>query len=287
MSGVRRLSCILGMSVMACCAMAQEVVDSVLPKDTAGLSEQEILELTTPLYPVGTELTTPLLPAGMESVAPIEGVSSAGDLPVEPVLMPAYMYQPVSIAIPHQRGSTLPRWETGYMYGASGTSGNMMMGYVTTAAFGVNQSFGKYWQTSVGTTLSKYSVFYNTATFDGSVTWQPNRYFGVTAFGTYMPGSFLSSVNVGTYFQWGGYVTLQSDSPWGIELGARQTYDSPTGHDVVPIVKPYFKIGDAKLGIDVGPLIQQSIRGHKNADRNGFSPIPQPIKVLPQVGPRR
>lgn len=287
MRGIRQLSCVLGMSVMACVAMAQEVADSALPKDTTGLSEQEILELTTPLYPIGTELSTPLLPAEMESVAPMEGVSSAADLPVAPVLLPAYMYQPVSIAIPHQRGSMLPRWETGYMYGANGTSGNLMMGYVSSAAFGVNQSFGKNWQASAGTTLSKYSVFYNTATFDGSVSWQPNRYFGVTAFGTYMPGSFLSQVDVGSYYQWGGYVTLQSDSPWGIDLGARQTYDSFTGRDVVPIVKPYYKIGDAKIGIDVGPLIQQAIRGHKNADGNGFTPIPQPVKVMPQVAPRR
>ena len=74
--------------------------------------------------------------------------------------------------------------------------------------------------------------------------------------------------------------------PFGIDVGARQTYDAMYGHELVPIVQPFIKLGGAKLGIDVGPMLKDAMR-KKNGNSNGFNPIPQPIKALPPVAPRR
>lgn len=190
-----------------------------------------------------------------------------------------------------KRGDSLPQWGTGYLYGSHQYAGNMMYGYIASVNMGVVQNLGDYFTVTGGVSLNKYSVFYNTATFNGSVTWHPNRYFSVTAFGAYMPGSFLSPINIGQEFVWGGYASVQTDTdvPFGIDLGARDYYGTFSGHEVVPIVQPYIKLGGSKLGFDFGPMIKNAIdkaNGH-NGIGGGFSPIPKPMKVVPPVAPRR
>lgn len=213
--------------------------------------------------------------------------ASRHELGVVPSLLPGYLYMPQVIAMPPMpKGSTLPRWATGFVYGNSGISSSLLHGYVATAGVGVRQHFGDAWTVNAGVQLTKYSVLYNTAEFSGSVQWQLSPHVALTVFGSYMPGSFLSPIELGPTYQYGGYVTLQSNGRFGLDLGARQTYDPFSGREVVPIVMPYLKFGEAKIGIDVGPLIKSALEKN-NGHENGFSPIPRPIKAIPTVAPRR
>ena len=265
--------------------MAQESKDSLSTNFPSALTEQDIKELTAPIRMentgyMGTDLSDYLKKDLIETGA----LTNPED------------YKPLEVrwygAPLFPRGSVLPSWGTGYMYGSHLYTGDLRFGYLASANAGIHQQFGKYWTANAGISLNKYSVYYNTASFNGSVTWQPSKYFALTAFGYYMPGTFLSNSNVkiGQAFQWGGFATFQSDTdvPFGIDVGARQTYDSFTGHEVLPIVQPFVKVGGAKMGIDFGPLIKEALwksKGH--GGHPGMGPIPQPIKAMPTVAPRR
>ena len=265
--------------------MAQESKDSLSINLPSTLTEQDIKELTAPIRVentgyMGTDL----------------GNNLKTDLIETGALTKPEDYKPLEVrwygAPLFPKGSVLPSWSTGYMYGSHLYTGDLMLGYFASANAGVHQQFGNYWSANAGISLNKYSVYYNTASFNGSVTWQPSKYFALTAFGYYMPGTFLtnSNVKIGQAFQWGGFATFQSDTdvPFGIDVGARQTDDSFTGHEVLPIVQPFVKVGGAKMGIDFGPLIKEALwksKGH--GGHPGMGPIPQPIKAMPTVAPRR
>lgn len=271
--------------IMACvgCMMpmlGQVRKDSVPGREDRGLSEQEIQSLVTP---IGTPREGEL----PKEVTPMR----ASDIAVNPLYeMPQYVVPEMSIQV-WPKGSRLPRWATGYMYGYNAQSSSLLYGYTAVAGMGVSQQLGRYWTVSGGLDLSKYSVHYNTAMVNGSVTWHPNRYFSTTVFANYTR-SFLSPVNLGPSFEWGGYVTLQTDTdlPFGIDAGVRNDYDPVSGHWVTPIVQPFIKIGDAKLGIDMGPMIQNAIQrasGKGGGHDAGPGLIPKPMKAMPQVAPRR
>ena len=265
---------------------AQELTDSLSAIPASSLTENDIRELTAPLHIENT---------GFMGTAPLNDWKK--DLletgrpvpPDESKTMNVRWYGAPILP----RGSVLPTWDTGFMYGSHHYSGSLMFGYVASANAGVHQRFGNYWSADMGVSLTKYSVYYNTASFNGSLTWQPSKYFALTAFGYYMPGTFLSNseIKIGQAFQWGGFATFQTDTnvPFGIDVGARQTYDSFSGHEVLPIVQPFVKFGGAKLGIDFGPIIKDALWKSKGRGNGhpGMGPIPQPIKAMPTVAPRR
>ena len=265
--------------------MAQESKDSLSTGFPSALSEQDIRELTAPIRVENTGFVGADFDKNWKKDLVETGVltSPEDNEPREVRWYGAPLFP---------RGSVLPSWDTGYMYGSHLYTGNLMFGYVASAHAGVMQRFGENWTANAGVSLTKYSVYYNTASFNGSLTWRPSNHFSLTAFGYYMPGTFLSNSNIkiGQAFQWGGFATFQTDTnvPFGIDVGARQTYDSFTGHEVVPIVQPFVKVGGAKMGIDFGPLIKDALwkaKGH--GGHPGMGPIPQPIKAMPTVAPRR
>lgn len=254
--------------------LAQERTDSLA--QTGGLTAQDIEELTRPI-----DAST--LPATDPAMTGLDAGTLAKDLPLEPVLTSRYV-APSLFRIPPER-PFFPSWSTGYMYGYNAQYNDWLRGYQATAGVGVYQTLGDNWTVNLNAQLSKNSIYYNTASFDGSLHWQPNRHVGVTVFGQYSPGTFMSPVNFGPTFNFGGYVTMEGEY-FGLDLGAQQYYDPLFGHDTEPIVRPYLKLGGAKLGIDVGPMIKDAIQKDRRRE-NGFNPIPQPIKAVPQVAPRR
>lgn len=259
---------------------AQEQVPDTLPGG-AGLTPQDILELTRPIDPSASVLgIDDAQNSSQSALSPI----SATDIELQPVVHSRYQ-TPLFFPVRPALGSYLPQWQGGGLYGSSGEYGDFMTGASHSATLGVYQQLGDF-SVTAGLQLNKYSVYYNTSALSGTVTWRPSRHFGVTVFGYYSPGAFLSPVNLGPSFDWGGYVTLQSDGMLGIDLGAHQYYDPMSGHAVTPIVRPYLMVGGSKLGIDFGPLLQNALQKDRR-DGPAFNPIPQPIKAIPQVAPRR
>ena len=265
---------------------AQELTDSLSVSSSSSLTKEDIRELTAPLRVENTGfMGADLSKEWKKELLETSTLSQPKASSTMDVRWPRIDLFP--------RGSVLPSWDTGFIYGSHHYAGSMMFGYVASANAGVRQRFGDYWTADMGVSLTNYSVYYNTATFNGSLTWQPTKHFALTAFGYYMPGTFLSNseIKIGQAFQWGGYATFQSDTnvPFGIDVGARQTYDSFSGHEVIPIVQPFVKVGGAKMGIDFGPIIRETLWKSKGRGNGhpGISPIPQPIKAMPTVAPRR
>ncbi|MDO4497712.1 MAG: hypothetical protein Q4B58_07800 [Bacteroidales bacterium] len=258
---------------------AQEVIDTLKVEGKAGYNEEIIRELTTPK---GKNLNEDAIPG----LQPLDASDLKNSLDYD---LPSTLKAPQLHYEIYPRGSRLPAWANGYMYGYNRVQNNLMFGYVANAGFGVQQRLGHYWTLTAGMDLSKYSVYYNTATVNGSLKWHPNEHFAVTVFGSYMPGSFMSQMKLPQQFEWGGYITLQTDTdvPFGIDLGARSYYDPFSGHIVTPIVMPYVKMGESKIGIDFGPMIRNATSGGRNNFGPGESVIPKPMKAIPQVGPRR
>ena len=258
---------------------AQQRNDSVMQREHTGLSEKDIQELTQPI-------ATPL----QDDLKSADPTRLSNDLPVNPALEPQSLPMGDMKIELRPKGSQLPRWATGFMYGYNGVERNFLYGYSAHAGMGIYQQLGRHWSVSGGLELNKLSVYANTANFNGSVTWQPNRYFSTTLFGNYTTGSFGSALSLSSYYQWGGYITLQTDTdlPFGIDAGARTGVDPLTGQWVTPIIQPCIKLGGGKLGIDVGPMIQEAIRNATNKGHNdGPNPVPRPVKNLPAVAPRR
>jgi len=268
-------------------ASAQEVGDSVYVQ---GLSEEEILEITTPRRTESWDLTTPRETALFSD--PLAGVQtmdhSQGSVPLPPPTERRYVISPHLNIYGVPKGSTLPTWGTGYVYGSNSHQASLLYGYRASASMGVYQQLGERLSVNGGVTLSKYSVYYNTAHFYGSATWRMNRYMDVTAFGGYMPGTFFSPIQIGPSFNWGGYLDLHTDTdvPFGVDLGANTTYDPFFGHETTPIVRPYVKVGGSKIGFDFGPMIRNAYEKSIH-DNGGFQAVPKPVKIMPQVGPRR
>lgn len=262
-------------------AWAQEATDSI--RIEGGLSAKEIEELTTPMQP--TEGTLQMEPI-YEGLTP----SQASDIDID-LLTPLekrYTEVPDLQIQVMPKGSYLPYWKNGFMYGSNSQSSSLMYGYVAHSNIGIYQQLGKRWSMNAGVTLSKYSIYYNTATISGSLTWQANRYMDITAFGSYMPGSFFSPIQLGPSFNWGGYLDLHTDTdiPFGVDLGASTYYDPIFGHQTTPIVQPYIKVGGSKIGFDFGPMIRDALQRSNRDHNNGTGVIPKPIKAYPQVAPR-
>lgn len=261
-----------GLSVLCGPLLAQERTDTLV--SGAGLSAQDIEELTRPLDPAAATMVEP---------AAMDVGYTAGGIELEPVLTSRYQAPLLFHVAPEQ--PLLPSWSTGYVYGYNGQYNDWLRGYQAQAGLGLYQQLGDYWSFTANASLYKNSIYYNSATFGGTLHWQPNQHVGVTVFGSYSPGAFMSPVSLGQSFNFGGYVTMEGEH-FGIDLGAQQYYDPFAGHDTEPIVRPYLKLGGAKLGIDVGPMIKDALQKDRGRG-NGFNPIPQPIKAVPQVAPRR
>lgn len=262
-------------------AQNESVVDTIA---AVGLSKEDIDELKAPIGNIGTLETKSALKKENYELKPNAELKDLFSPPASSELPPSLIVRKQDIIGEYP----LPHWETGYVYGTSYAQANFLYGYMTAANAGIRQSLRRNWTAQAEIGLQKHSVYYNTATASGQVTWHPSPYFALTAFGAYSPGSFMSPVKIGQSFQWGGYVTLQSDTsiPFGVDLGVRQTYDYMYGHEAVPIVQPFIKVGGSKIGIDLGPMLKEATRKHHGND-GGFNAIPQPMKVMPPVAPRR
>lgn len=280
---MKRLYCLIFACFQAASLslLAQGQVDTVAV--SSGLTAQDIEELTRPIGPHeshdASSSLAPLTPSMME----MDLSNPRQDITVDPVLTSRYQAPPLFRVMPER--PFYPQWSTGGIYGFSSQYNDWLRGYQARAGVGLYQQLGDYWSFSANASVYKNSIYYNSAMIDGRLTWRPNAHFGMTVFGSYSPGTFMSPVDLGQSFNWGGFVTLEGER-FGIDLGAQTYYDPFMGHDVEPIVQPYVKFGDAKIGIDIGPMLKNALQKDRR-DGSGFNPIPQPIKAVPQIAPRR
>lgn len=239
---------LIGLVFSSKISYAQESLDSLkYERDTiGGLSNSDIEDLRKIISPVEFQAI------GAEEI-PIEA-TKAKDL--DHRLPPIWQPMITNLFLPPiiQKGDYLPRWNTGYMYGGNQISSSFLYGYVASAMAGVHQNIGDQLSVDFNTSLNKYSVYFNTAVFGTMINWRPSNIFNLSAYANYQPGSFFSSMQIAPSYQWGSYATFQTNTPipLGIDIGVKGSHDPMTGNYVAPIIKPFIKLGGAKLGIDFG-----------------------------------
>ncbi len=168
-------------------------------------------------------------------------------------------------------------WQGGQLIGTNNISYTSLVGYTANASIMAIHNLGN-WTFEGSAELMKYGNMANTATFNGNISYHLSQNISATIFGIYQSPSFFSLYQTYSGYQYGGYITFQTNNEkWGIDLGARHAFNPWNGKQAtIPIIMPYYKIGKTKLGIDFGGLL----------NRNGFNDgppmfVPKPRPSLP------
>ncbi|MGM9845904.1 MAG: hypothetical protein ACI30K_06720 [Muribaculaceae bacterium] len=171
-------------------------------------------------------------------------------------------------------------------FAAYGSASHMpgLMG-VETGGLMLNQSAGPL-NISISGSVSKYGYFrglQTTYNIGGEISLRLSDHISLHAFGDY--SSPYNSINpaINGFFNtsnFGGFVRFDSESIWGVDVGVSNTYNpSLQSWQAAPLVRPYIKVGDSKLGIDVGGILYNVLR---NPSKQRFNPtIGPPIPVGP------
>lgn len=179
----------------------------------------------------------------------------------------------------------LLRWDQGRLTGFNAIQLYPMLGTDATAGLSVTHRFDDKWTLSGTAAVSHFVIPYlteNTAITSAQLTYQANAGVSFSVFGTYRTPSFMSSMANPAAWQYGGYMTLQTDNHlWGVDMGARREYNPYTGRvESVPILMPYYNLQGQKLGFDFGGVLK-SIFINQQMKRNlhpagGAAPAPGP-----------
>jgi len=106
------------------------------------------------------------------------------------------------------------------------------------------------------------SPIHNQFGIRGNIRYDFNENVSVTVYGQYVNHPFYHSMASFPYIatsSFGGYLTLQNEK-FGMDLGVNNYFDPfSRSWKTDPIVRPTYKIGKVKIGMDVGPLMKEGI----------------------------
>ena len=174
----------------------------------------------------------------------------------------------------------LMQWSGGLLTGSNSSYSSPMMDGRAASVTGV-QHWGDFSITGTANLTKDHMSgmgIQNGAGVGLQLDYQLNRNLSITGFAGYQQLGFLSSSPNSHSLYFGGFLTaMTNNGRWGVDVGMRRYYDSATGQWTnVPIVMPYYNLNGAKLGIDFGGLLLQSIQGLDKALNPGhYKPSPR------------
>jgi len=181
------------------------------------------------------------------------------------------------------------RWKNMTLYGIGYT--DVMIGLMDRRDAGVGILYHKdKLSFSVGLAASAYNFNPLTAQqgspiqyqfgIRGDISYFFNENVSVTVYGQYVNNPFFHSLAAYPYIatsSFGGYFTLQNDR-LGMDLGVNNYYDPfSRSWRTNPIVRPTYKVGKVRIGVDVGPLMTQEIL-KRNGKMGPAGPVMMPPK---------
>lgn len=169
---------------------------------------------------------------------------------------------------------SIASWQGGAIVG--GSEYDTMLGLMERRQVDFNavRHYGNF-TIAVGISASKYAfpsdgrlgmlemnAVQNQFGISGALTYDFNNHVSATVYGQYVSNPFFYSMAAFPYIStssYGGFLTLHNGST-GLDLGVNNHYD-PFIHSwrTDPIVRPVFKIGKVKAGIDFGPIVKDGI----------------------------
>lgn len=181
-------------------------------------------------------------------------------------------------------------WRNGAVVAAASATSYPGMMAVESATLGVVQQAGDFTFSAYGG-ASKYGYFRGLSTqwrFGGSARWQFSRRVGVTLFGSYATGAYRLGMAPGVAEMldmpsFGGYFSWDIAGNFGIDMGAAAHRTNLSQWEVRPIVAPYYKVGDAKISVDVGGIVYELLRNSRSSGNNpSFAPPKPTIPIAPR-----
>ncbi len=182
--------------------------------------------------------------------------------------------RPASYSLPPISPGTIAVWTGGYAGAYMGRESLPGLGGVESGMLAVRQTAGNFTAELYGSAV-KYGYYRGLQTswgFGGSLSYRFSDRLSLTMFGSYytktrpMPPAMAGYVNVPRF---GGYADITLSDRWGVEVGAQTYHSLSSSHwEVVPIVKPYYRINKkATIGIDVGGIVYELLKSAR-----GYSP---------------
>ena len=183
-------------------------------------------------------------------------------------------------------------WNGGGFYASGGTASHLGMMNQAFGRLNFSQRFGRFSLTAF-VAAEKYGYFRGLQTqygFGGSMSYRFSDHWSMTLFGEYYSGANPLNPAQAGYFnapRFGGYVSYDANEHWGVSVGAQSERSIMTNSwETRPIVMPYYKIGEAKIGVDVGGILYEVLKDYTGGHRG--SPVIGPPRMgPPPVAPRK
>ncbi len=182
-------------------------------------------------------------------------------------------------------------WRSGAVWAEGGSASLPGMAGVESGTINATQRIGNIY-VSAYAGATKYGYFRGLSTqwqFGGTLHWQFAPRLGITLFGSYSTSAWQPGMSPGiaemiSRPEFGGYLSWDITKRFGVDVGARARYDNMNRWQWAPIVAPYYRVGDAKISVDVGGIVYEALRSKaKWGPRNPTMGIPRPeIPIAPR-----
>lgn len=154
-----------------------------------------------------------------------------------------------------------------YGYGSQSTLPGI--GRINEASLMYRYGINDFLEVQGGVDATKYNFPFSTGQAfgaTGAIIYRPTDKLSFRAFGSYAPttayGFYMNS--------YGGTIGYEFNDRWGVEVGAERIYDPMRrSWDTRPIAIPYYKFNKTKIGLDVGGILYEIIRGAKFKNQGG------------------
>lgn len=158
--------------------------------------------------------------------------------------------------------AVLARWETGGVsaYGSVKSFPGMMA--LESGGLQLSQSVGRV-SFAVTGFAEKAGWFRGLTTdygFGAAAAWQISDRVSLHAFGSFYMRNYAAPMPAMSGLtgssSYGGFLRYDSESWWGVDVGAQNVYSpSLRRWELMPVVRPYVKVGGHSVGVDVGSII--------------------------------
>lgn len=187
-------------------------------------------------------------------------------------------------------------WRSGGIFGSGGSTAMPGLMGIENGSINFIQQAGRFTFTAHADAV-KYGYFNGLQTsfgYGGSISYRFSDRVSMTLFGSYytpLNASMMTPAIAGytSITNFGGYVDYRFSDRWGVKVGAQGYRRSDTqGIMVQPVAIPYYKISkNAEIGVDVGGMLYQILRGSGKSSRPMNPTIAPPKMGTLPVGPRR
>lgn len=161
----------------------------------------------------------------------------------------------------YNTNGVLHQFSNGVLFGHGGQTSVPGIGRFNDASLGYQHAFGDRltFQASVNSMKVNMShITGQTFSTSGSFMYRASDRLAFKVFGSYNIGnSYGMSTN-----SYGATMVLDMSDRFGVEVGAQRYYNTMSSRwETVPIVIPYYNFDKFKLGLDVGGILYEILRG--------------------------